>query len=261
MNISIEHFIKYKYLIIILCILLIPLFIVNCFKYSDVSLIKVPLLNIVIYKTGLETYVSIITVISLLFAVLQWQINNKNQRLADINCLLEELRHNANILGNFYYNCDFINLFKEMSKELDSMEDLQIYPNPTDDIEEEFKYHRYLTYSKSETANIVSLRCQFINTILSSRYLYTIKPKRIFLNLGHLKYSIDRHNKYVENHNNTTGYQKRLDTFHIIQQEYYRWLHFRFYYLLIDLIKNISINDVIDKNYYKDMIKKIEYKK
>ena len=249
---------KYKNLIFILLIFIMPLIIVNLFSYSSLSIIYIPILNRAIYKTGLETYVSIITVLSLLFAVYQWQSNNKNQRLADINCLLEELRHNVNILGELFLECDFKNLYKEISKEIDRMNDFKIYPNPTDNDSKQYKYDKYIKYKNYNVEDIVPIRCQFINTLLSSRQFYSITSKRIFLNLGHLKYSIDRHNTYVKQFNELLSKSNRIPIFKTIQEEYYKWLHFRLHYLLIDLLKNINKGDVLDKDYFNEMMDKIK---
>ncbi len=250
-------------------IFVLPFLFVNIIEYPTEKTIAINLHNIlnifnwpiVIDQNRLSLYVSIITILSLLVVLIQWQKVDRRQRLSDINGLIEESKHNINILGNLFIECNYDKMYKAMNVELDKMDAIAIYPNPTDSDGRNFEYMRYIQKNECmRRCTIVPLRDQFINTIISSRQIFDIKPQRIFLNIGHLKYSIDRHNRNITEYNKLIDKQEELwrIAFSDIQEEYINWLHFRLHYLLIDILKNVSKNDIIDKNFYNDVMKKIK---
>jgi len=248
-------------------IFIIPFLFVNILEYPTEKTISINFSNIynifnwpiIIDQNGLLLYVSIITILSLLVVLIQWQKQEKSQRLSDINGLVEELKHNINILGNIFIECNYDEMYRAMSKELDKTEATAIYPNPTDGDWQTFKYIHYIRKKPSLRCTIVPLRDQFINTIISSRQIFNIDPQRIFLNIGHLKYSIDRHNRNIAENNKARDQEGLwIIAFDYAQEEYIKWLHFRLHYLLIDIMKNVTEKDIIDKRYYDEIIKKIK---
>jgi hypothetical protein len=236
--------------------LVIPFLIVNMLSFNGDDIIIQPenIMNIlsfnnVINKNGLSTYVSVITVLTLIIALLQWHNNNKFQRIADVNGLFEELRYNLNIVSNIFCQIDESKFYFNLNKKLESINTI-IYPNPSDSDKNKRELSQMIIITKLHTdLRFMKLRNDFITSAISSKSYYNLHKSRIFMNLSHLNYSIMRHNMNVDYHNNGLIPVTQL------QSEYILWLHFRLNFMLIDLIKNVSEYDFIDKDYVRKIKK------
>lgn len=251
---SFFHFIKEYRLLILM--LLIPFVIVNSFSYEKDSIIINPsnLLNIFTFSNtivteGLSTFVSIITVVTLVLAFLQWQKNEKFQRIADVNGLLEELRYNINVLGGLFFTMDEKKFYTKLNFILKNLNKTLTYPNPSDSDEIKIYFFKLIDIKKydeeftSTGFQLVKLRNDFITSAISSKSYFNLEKSRIFMNLSHLNYSLMRYNIGID------AFNTKKINFNKLQQEYIIWLHFRLHFMLIDLINQVSEFDFIDKEF------------
>ncbi len=141
-------------------------------------------------------------------------------------------------------------------KEIDKMDKNKIYPNPTDSTERRDQLLELITYNnKIVNADLMPLRSNFIDNAISSQNIFALSNNRIFLNLGHLSYSIKRHNFYVNHFNSDPNPIPDANEFKTIQKEYALWLHFRLHFMLADLIINTNSKYFIDKEYVRNIKK------
>lgn len=247
---------KIKILSAIAIILLIPFIIVNIVSFNN-DLISFNFSNIknifffngIINSDGLKLYFSLFTVISLILFYWRWQTDNQAQKIADMNGLCEELRHNLNITDQFLdydKNIFYSTIKKEISKL--NMNDLKKYPSPCDFQNNPSQYNELknlVTFKSapSTSVNYFKLRNDFVNSAISSKTYFSLNNQRIFLNLGHLNYSIMRHNLNIEKFNSN------LLSFNDLQNEYFLWVHFRLHFVLIDLLLSADTGVFIDKGY------------
>lgn len=243
---------KLYFLLFLLILLLV--FLIN---YSSKDLFKI--YKIAIYRDGVFLFVSLVTILSILAAYFQWQFELNFKRKSDINGLLEELRHNVNIAGDLFVTFNSKEFYQFIFQEIDKMDKNKIYPNPTDSTERRDQLLKLITFNKKMVNNdLMPLRSNFIDNAISSQNIFALSNNRIFLNLGHLSYSIKRHNFYVNHFNADPNPIPDENEFRIIQNEYALWLHFRLHFMLADLIINTNSSFFIDKEYVKNIEK---YKK
>ena len=244
---KIIQYVQYHLSIILLILILIGILLFVNMLIFDGDIIAIDPQNafrfsLAIDSNKLKIYLSIIPILTLIFVYLQWHYNSQFQKISEINGLLEELRHNINLSKRY---CDIIEkpFYYEVYKEIQKFHDNTVYPT---------HLHRSLNFFKFIQINplappepYVKLRNDFISSAISSRSYFHIKKHRIFLNLGHLNYSILRHNRNIERYlNNSSEF-----TFRNLQEEYLDWLHFRLHFMLIDLINNVNEMEIIDKEY------------
>jgi hypothetical protein len=249
--------IKYYFLIFI-----IPFIFVNMFDYNNESLIcfkPLQIFNIFSFSfifsvSGFNFFVSLITVISVLLALIQWQSNIKSQNMADVNGLLEEIKLNIKVLGDYCCNADKNIFYKMLYEDIQYFSEITIYPEIINDNEYDKRYRPIIKKSNYSDYRFMELRNNFINTVVSSRTFFDMKPKRIYLNIGNLKYSIDKHNIFLNEYNNCIDNRNRcFQIFVHLQLECYCRLYYRLHCILIDLIVNTPESMVIDKAYYQEI--------
>ncbi len=268
-----RHHINILIRVLLLFFVVFLILFVFLIDYSDENFFKI--CRVIIYRDGVYLFVALVTVLSVLVAYSQWQFELNFKRKSDINGLLEELRHNVNIIGGLLVNDNaeelrhnvniidglFVNykarvFYPFIFKEIDKMGNNKIYPNPSDlpDIKEQF--YKVISFSnRSADSNLLMpLRSNFIDNAISSKNIFALSNNRIFLNLGHLSYSIRRHNIYINNFNSDPN-QKEYEK---IKEQYALWLHFRLHFMLADLISNTKSKYFIDKEYVNNIK---EYKK
>lgn len=248
------HYIKEYRLLILM--LLIPFLIVNSFSYENdlITIHPKNLINIFVFsnsivKEGLSTYVSIITVVTLVLAFMQWQKSEKFQRISDVNGLLEELRYNINVLGEIFFTINEKVFYTKLNSILSDLNNTLIYPNPSDSEETKDDLFKFINIQKynggltSTNFQLIKLRNDFITSAISSKSYFNMEKSRIFMNLSHLNYSLMRYNIGIDAFNN-----KNINL-NMLQQEYLVWLHFRLHFMLIDLINQVNEFDFIDNEY------------
>ena len=240
---------KIYFLLLVLVFLLVFLI-----DYSDENFFKI--FKVIIYRDGVYLFVALVTVLSILTAYFQWQFELNFKRKSDINGLLEELKHNVNIIGDLFVIFNARDFYPFIFKEIGKMGNNKIYPNPTDSIERREQLFKFISYSnKIIDSDLMPLRSNFIDYAISSQNIFALSNNRIFLNLGHLSYSIRRHNFYVNNFNSDPNPIPNQNEFKIIQKEYALWLHFRLHFMLADLILNTKSKYFIDKEYVENIKK------
>lgn len=221
----------------------------NTFYFSIKELFNTKLFQI--HKEYLNLFISLFTVIGILFGFYQWYESDKERDKANINALLEEIRHNLNRTeGGFIKKIDDEikkeEFYREIHRILKNKKILK-YPNP-DDKNNEFEcfYKKF----KPEKNNFDRIR--FINTTVgyisqacSSENVFSLKNHRIYINLGHLNFSLERYNLLLNDYNVNVNESK----FDRMYDEYVTWVYFRLNFMLIDLIYNYEAKMFIDKDF------------
>ena len=267
-----RHPVNILFPVLLLFLVVFLILVVFLVDYSDETFFKICGVNI--NRDGVYLFVALVTVLSVLVAYSQWQFELKFKRKSDINGLLEELRHNVNIIGGLFVNDNaeelrhnvniidglFVNykardFYPFIFKEIDKMGNNKIYPNPSDSPDIKEQLYKVISFSNMPVvSNLMPLRSNFIDNAISSKNIFALSNNRIFLNLGHLSYSIRRHNIYINNFNSDPN-QKEYEN---VKEQYALWLHFRLHFMLADLILNTKNKDFIDKEYVNNIKK---YKK
>lgn len=237
--------------LIIIFVLSLPFVLVNGLTFNRDTFTIEPKdifsLSWVFNLNKVKLYLSMIPIFTLIIAYITWVYNKYYQRVADINGLIEELRHNINL-------CDSANwqisnksgFYKQVYIELKHLKYYEIYPCDT------LSRTALLPFIKPiprVTAPFIKLRNDFITSAISSKSYYHLSQHRIFLNLGHLNYSILRHNLNIDVHNASHN-EKAFD---LLQTEYLYWLHCRLHFMLVDLITSVDKREIIDNNYLDTM--------
>jgi len=198
----------------------------------------------------IHIFVSFATVGSIFLAYKQWRQELEFQKKTDINGLFEELRHNINIINETYLSFDKKVFFKSLSKQLDMMGDKKIYTNPTDSKELQNKmWDEFIKKEMPKTRwklRYMPLRDTYIQKAVSSKNIFSLSNNRIFLNLGHLYFSITRYNFNIATFNSIEIEKDGREFFNHMRNEYVLWLHFRLFFMYIDLIKNTPTSYFVD---------------
>jgi hypothetical protein len=255
---KIKHFDIIKYILILLfCFLMSNFYSLNdgtyVFKISNIK--NIFQLSLDIDRDRLNLFVSFTTIVSVFLFLLQWLIVNKREKISYINVLIEELHHNLNIAGQYYYSYDEKETFKSIYNKLKSLNKYSIYPNPTDQNVTGFCFRNLVVKNAltNPPSTIIKLKNKCISSLVTNGSFFShFSNKRIFINVGHLDYSIDRYNKLVDDYNNN---KIKIS---ILQDEYFSWVHYRLLFLLTDIVTDICKNDVIDKKYYDKILKYIK---
>ena len=242
---QLKTFLK-NYLPLFIAITLPALFVL-IIKYEN---IHYTFLTEKIYKEGVTLFLSLITLSTLFLVFYQWRKDNKAQKLTDINLLFEELRHNINILNSIFVTYDRKIFYSFIANQLLTLAPRGIYPNPTDSDEQKKNLFNYVkrTDNFKKSNNIFSPRNNYIQNAITSKNIFNLNNQRIFLNLGHLDYSIKRHNYNIEQYNQLTGNDKS-NKYEVIQFEYIMWLHFRLHFMFVDLIINTPKSYFVDRDF------------
>ncbi len=248
-----RHPVNILFPVLLLFLVVFLILVVFLVDYSDETFFKICGVNI--NRDGVYLFVALVTVLSVLVAYSQWQFELKFKRKSDINGLLEELRHNVNIIDGLFVNYKARDFYPFIFKEIDKMGNNKIYPNPSDSPDIKEQLYKVISFSNMPVvSNLMPLRSNFIDNAISSKNIFALSNNRIFLNLGHLSYSIRRHNIYINNFNSDPN-QKEYEN---VKEQYALWLHFRLHFMLADLILNTKNKDFIDKEYVNNIKK---YKK
>lgn len=196
---------------------------------------------------------------AIFWAIFGWNKNAFNRKKALVNALLQELRHNLSINENIFFKDPSSVELRYLYCRLDSLKKHDNYPNPTDGLELKHGYLRKNTFTwrakgfPRSPLYFVSLEDQAKSRIVGSGEAIGLISDRIILNLGHLHYSVDRHN------NNVSGFNSEVDKlpkdtpmpaqFEFVYQEYMNWTHYRLYFLMLDLLDSVPIKYFIDDNF------------
>jgi len=232
-----------------------PFLLVNLFIYTDSRAVFSPgqISNIFSGRiefsiTGISIYVSIVTVLALLVALVQWKQNEDSMRKATINGLLEELRHNINMASYDFIRFDRSTFFRFIKERLRKLGPMSVYPNPTDDGEDTKDLFSQILLVEIDTnasvTKFLPLKSDFVATIANSMTFFKLKNKRLFLNLGHLEFSFRRYRTFLEDSRFNT-----IQNYKNIRNEYLYWVHYRMYFFLVDLVQSVDIVDVVDKKF------------
>lgn len=143
---------------------------------------------------------------------------------------------------------------------LDRLSDIEKYPNP-DEVPTPFQHPLFQVFenfdhttffNSSSPGRLSAYKTNAIANALSTGTAILLKP-RIFINLGHLEFSINRIMDHIDHYNTSRGsgdLSAELPLFiRGIKREYYIWLHFRLYFTLIDILRTYPL----EKIYYKEM--------
>ncbi|MBN1366251.1 MAG: hypothetical protein JW976_15730 [Syntrophaceae bacterium] len=209
-------------------------------------------LELGINKYKFDLFISLLMITSIIIALYQWIYNIDLRYKTDINGLLEDIHHNYNLADDIYYKIDKKIFFSKIYKILNEKRGVYVYPNPdTNAIDKNFfadcivgkPYDYPFTF-------LHPMRDSFIEHSITSDNIFSLKQKRIFLNLRHLRYSIYRFNHNINNFNLSSD-KKR--SFYEVREEYYVWVLFRLSFILVDLIVNTPEKYFIDKDYVREI--------
>lgn len=251
-----EWFIKYT-IIVFIVYTIILFFGINMFRYnsgsfyfslSNLSHLSFSSIN----KELFYLFSSFLAFGSIVFAFVQWKYNISVRRQTDINGLLEEIHHNFNIVGDtFVQYKDKGLLYSRIYEMLKNQKEL-VYPNPDNPNfnNEYFDDCIQISTGISPKYGLISLRNAFIKSAITSDNIFNLTKHRIYINLNHLDYSIDRHNLNIKVYNSSS---KKESFFPFIQNEYRVWVLFRLSFMLVDLIMNSKERDFINKEYVKEI--------
>lgn len=229
---------------------------VNALKYNNgefyFSITNFSKLTLGINKDKFELFISFLTIGGIVLAISQWMYNISVRQKTDLNGLLEEIHHNFNILGNFFLRYENESLFFAKIYQILPKQNGLVYPNPDNpNFNKEF-FKDCIQMQNSFPIlphKIFYLRKSFIEKAITSDNIFSLTKHRVFINLGHLYYSISRHNLNIEKYNSINDNERKVKYLKNIRDEYYTWLHFRLSFILVDLIMNTNEKHFIDKEY------------
>jgi hypothetical protein len=210
------------------------------------------------------------------------QKNNKFEedvRKSIVNGLLEEIRHNIDLVDFLEITEEKTNkLHREIAKSLQDMGTV-VYPLPFDSekwkslLNNDFFIQQIELPPINKLSTIHNMRTIFLENAITQS-LSTIR-ERIFLNLGHLYYSLTRYNDTVNIYNNHLF--KLLDYYVVdneesrkkmmlaigsdwkeLQIDYSQWLHLRLHFTLIDLIISYDPSDFVDREFVRNIQQQID---
>lgn len=213
-------------------------------------------------KEKFNLFVSFVTLGGIFIAISQWMYSIFIRRKTDLNGLLEEIHHNFNIAGTLFLIYDDDIYWAKIFNILNNQDEL-IYPNPDNSYFDNKYFSDCLEYSKRKKipSGLINLTDSFIKSAITSDNIFSLSRRRIYLNLGHLNYSISRYNLIIKNYNQViSNLPVKSYAFSKIQQEYYVWVNFRLSFMLVDLIMNTPEKYFIDKKYVRKIKKNISKK-
>ena len=203
------------------------------------------------------------TIITIITTYVLYLSNQKSKENAQINAIISEIRHNLAISRTFSYEPNDIEVQKIIN-ELKLLKEYSKYPNLDDRKKDTFN-HELFKASGGFKSFEISTRYQYIfyfkneaieQALSTGKAL--VLSKRIFLNLGHLDYSIQRVNLVIQRWNSREDRlaEASLILFQRMQKEYFIWLHFRLQFTLIDILRTYPERKIWDKdllNIYKNL--------
>lgn len=235
------------------------LIIINMAEYNNgdffFSIRNLSDLKLGINKEKFNLFISFLTVGGLVVAIAQWMHNLSIRRKTDLNGLLEEIHHNFNIARYLFLIYDQDTYWRKIFNMLNDQTQM-IYPNPDNPSFDRNHFNDCLQSSAVQTIpqGLIKLTNSFINSAITSDNIYSLSNQRIYANLGHLNYSIQRHNLNVSSFNKIApNHQNKGRAFTNIQEEYYTWVNFRLSFMLVDLIMNTNEKYFIDRQYVKQI--------
>lgn len=212
-----------------------------------------------LHKEKFDLFTSFLTIGGIIIAITQWMYNISVRRGTDLNGLLEEIHHNFNISGDLFLQYRNEALFFAKIHRLLQMQAELVYPNP-DNVKFDNQYFNdcfHISNSPLPTG-IIKLRNSFVNHSITSDNIFSLTKQRIYINLGHLGYSVSRHNLNIDRFNSIRNRLHKTQLLVIVRKEYYTWVHFRLAFMLVDLVMNSKEKYFIDKEYVRRIKKYIE---
>jgi hypothetical protein len=146
--------------------------------------------------------------------------------------------------------------YKKLGNKLKSVNRRDSYPNPTDGPSAKRDLYAAIGCSGDDTlpyaTTCLPLLTGSIKSIFESGYSHRLISKRIVLNLGHLNFALERNNITLHTFN------KFLDRSPVVQRlssggfrtDYMDWVHFREYFILLDLVHSYPARYFTDSREY-----------
>jgi len=101
------------------------------------------------------------------------------------------LHHNINLIENSFIKCDEKIFYQFLNRILKGLEKVNIYPNPTGSPFLTIKATKMFQKTSRSNYNYITLRNSYISEAIKSKNIFNLENHSIFLNLGHLDYSIN----------------------------------------------------------------------
>lgn len=213
------------------------------------------------WADSVKVWASMGTLAALTWAIWSWQLTILRTKKSMINAIFEEIRHNLNIAESLFVNKPKEVEVKFLYTKIRATKPKAIYPNPTDS-EDNLKEMVKGTYFKDRPkvnprSYLMLMRMNSLQDIVTKGDAVHLLGKRLFLNVHHLFYSINRFNEFVKHFNNLV--QKSQDppeverAFEAARNEYLVWLHYRLWFALLDLIESVPKNKIIDSKYVEQL--------
>lgn len=203
---------------------------------------------------------TILALIALLLSIWKFKKDIRQKEIAQYNILIDELYHNLNLSSMFSPKLTTKSV-EQLIGELNTLSLTERYPNPTDNFVNNADYtHRLFSiFDQNELKSTgmsegkyIKFHNSAITEAMATGSAAILSNKRIFLNLGHLNYSINRMNSQYEYYNSLI----EPHDIYTVKKEYLEWLHFRLLFTFIDLLRSIPEKHVYDKNtlrHYKEI--------
>ena len=214
-----------------------------------------------------------IPIIALFFAYWQWRRKVFFDMKALFNSLLEEFHHNLNLRDGGFSRKLTADEIKEVYKLMDdklSQGDIH-YPNPTDI--KNPSLHPFMEMAVTnkifnagyKSPGYMKLQSNAIETSLVSGLAVNYLPKRLYLNLGHIFFSIIRHNALIDDLDSISEYyyssmqsqNKRWEDQHVhMVMDFMLWTYYRNYCILLDLVDTVPKWLFVDEKFVQEMLDK-----
>jgi hypothetical protein len=213
---------------------------------------------------------SIATVVGLGVAIWQYLAIIYKQKRAYLNAIFDEIKINLDIRRGTFFPIELANDYSKLSAQLiNRRKDSAFfgYDNPTDSSATEAMLYQMLNFTLNPKADGLPYANEYlpisnyaIKTALGSGLAHRLLPDRIVLNLGHLSYAIDRDTFRLKNFNDNVLKPMAIPAAGTpvptmgFRTDYIDWVHFRSYFLLIDMVMTFGRKNFVDKTEY-DRIK------
>ena len=187
-------------------------------------------------------YAPLATTLVLLFAIYQYVQVSRRNKIAMINSLFEAIKHNLSIRRRGLFFSDEPLSVAALGQIIKSLGKNDFYPNPTDSAEMRRRLYEAIGYVDDDrleyATKYMPLLVGSVRTAFESGYAHRILTKRIVLNLGHLHFGLERNNITLQSFNQLLSnvVPSRDVLSGGFKDDYMKWVHFRQYFMLLDLV-------------------------
>jgi hypothetical protein len=200
-------------------------------------------------------YAPLATALALVFAVFQYVQISKRNKAALINSLFEALKHNLNIRRGLFF-VDSAPAIAALGKEIRSLGKDDFYPNPSDSTETRGRLYEAISYVDNDkleyATEYMPLLVGSAKSAFESGNGHRILTKRIMLNLGHLHFGLERNNIRLKSFNRLLA--NLVPATEVVtsgfKDDYMTWVHFRQYFVLLDLVMSYPASYFSDRGEY-----------